>query len=174
MIPGFLISILTFPGVIAHEAAHKFFCDRAGVPIKAVCYFRFGNPAGFVIHGPAEKAGQSFLITIGPLLVNSLLCVLLTFSAFIYRRYYGGGGSSLIYWFFMWLGIAIGMHAFPSNEDAASFAASVKRMNRKGILYLVAIPFAGLVALANVLKIFWFDLIYAVGLSYILPNIIFK
>src|SRR5262245_37083476 len=25
-VPGFLISILTFPGVIVHEAAHAFFC----------------------------------------------------------------------------------------------------------------------------------------------------
>ena len=35
MIPGFLVALVTFPGIICHEIAHKFFCDIAGVPVYA-------------------------------------------------------------------------------------------------------------------------------------------
>lgn len=32
MIPGQIISLLTFPGIIAHEWAHKQFCNWLKVP----------------------------------------------------------------------------------------------------------------------------------------------
>lgn len=50
IIPGFLISILTFPGVIVHEIAHQLFCRICGVAVLDVCYFKAGNPAGYVVH----------------------------------------------------------------------------------------------------------------------------
>ena len=50
IIPGFLISLVTFPGVIVHELAHVVFCRLTKTPILSVCYFRLGNPAGYVIH----------------------------------------------------------------------------------------------------------------------------
>lgn len=81
LIPGWLISILTFPGVIAHEIGHRLFADWAKVPVYKVCYFRVGNPAGYVIHGPVNSLRASFLISVGPLIVNTLLCALITFSA---------------------------------------------------------------------------------------------
>lgn len=40
IIPGFLISIATFPGVIVHEAAHQLFCRLTKVAVLDVCYFR--------------------------------------------------------------------------------------------------------------------------------------
>lgn len=48
-IPGELISILTFPGIIVHEFAHMLFCRIRKVAVFDACYFRVGNPAGFVI-----------------------------------------------------------------------------------------------------------------------------
>jgi len=33
MIPGFIITWLTFPGVIIHEFAHKFFCSLTGTKV---------------------------------------------------------------------------------------------------------------------------------------------
>ena len=52
MIPGWLISLVTFPGVVVHEAAHRFFCDVTDTPVYEVSYFRpRGKPAGYVIHG---------------------------------------------------------------------------------------------------------------------------
>ena len=50
IIPGFLISLATFPGVIVHEAAHMFFCKLRHVAVFNMCFFRIGNPAGYIIH----------------------------------------------------------------------------------------------------------------------------
>jgi len=54
-IPGPVIAFLTFPGVIVHEAAHLFFCKLFKLQVYDVCFLRFGNPAGYVIH---EKNGK--------------------------------------------------------------------------------------------------------------------
>ena len=51
-IPGLLIALATFPGVIVHEAAHMLFCRLRGVAIFKVCFFRVGNPAG---HGDDRR-----------------------------------------------------------------------------------------------------------------------
>src|SRR5580658_7073055 len=83
LIPGWLIALLTFPGVICHEIAHRFFCDICGVPVYAACYIRVGNPAGYVVHGPVRSLKSAFLISIGPLIVNTLLCSLISFAAVI-------------------------------------------------------------------------------------------
>lgn len=76
-IPGALIAILTFPGIIVHEFAHKSFCQRVGVPVYEVCYFRCGNPAGYVKHGPVQRYSQAFLIGVAPFIVNSLLAFII-------------------------------------------------------------------------------------------------
>lgn len=44
IIPGFLISLLTFPGVMVHEFAHQLFCRIMRVPVYDVVYFQAKNP----------------------------------------------------------------------------------------------------------------------------------
>ena len=39
IIPGWLIGLVTFPGVIVHEAAHLFFCKLRRVAVFDVCFF---------------------------------------------------------------------------------------------------------------------------------------
>jgi len=168
-IPGWLISLATFPGVIVHEIAHRFFADLADVPVYKICYFRVGNPAGYVIHQPAKTLRQSFLISIGPLIVNTILCALITFTAvfpiiYLDEQSYGG-----VFLLLAWVGYSIGMHAFPSNEDMNNFLATVKNTKERGLLLLAAKVSALLLQLANALRFFWFDLIYAYAVSMILP-----
>ena len=50
IVPGLIISILTFPGVIVHELAHQICCKICGVAVYQVKYFQFQNPCGYVIH----------------------------------------------------------------------------------------------------------------------------
>lgn len=64
LIPGWLISLLTFPGVIIHEWAHKKFCEWLGILVHKVVYFRFGNPAGYVLHEPPKTYKQTFWISV--------------------------------------------------------------------------------------------------------------
>ena len=40
VIPGFIISLVTFPGVIVHELAHQIFCMLMKVPVYDVKYFQ--------------------------------------------------------------------------------------------------------------------------------------
>jgi len=72
-IPGFRISIVTFPGVIIHELAHVAFCKFTDTRVLKVCYFRVGNPAGYVIHEQPSAVWRHILIGIGLLFVNTFL-----------------------------------------------------------------------------------------------------
>lgn len=76
IIPGQIITLLTFPSVIFHELRHKWFCRWTGVGVHEVCYFRFGSPARYVIHEKPEKFCQAFLITLDPFISGTLICLL--------------------------------------------------------------------------------------------------
>ena len=168
-IPGWLIAILTFPGVIAHEIGHRLFADWAKVPVYKVCYFRVGNPAGYVIHGPVNNLKSSFLISVGPLIVNTLLCAVITFSAVFPLYILEAEQYSWVFILLIWVGFSIGMHAFPSNEDMENLVNNVKSAKQGGALLLAAKFFAGLLRLANALRVIWFDAIYAFTVTMLLP-----
>jgi hypothetical protein len=165
MIPGWLISLLTFPGVIVHELGHRLFCNWTDTKVHKVCYFRVGNPAGYVLHERAKELQSSFFISVGPLIFNTVLCSMITFIAWFMDH---ESDSFLI---LMWLGISIGMHAFPSNEDASNFLMEVKENKGRSILYYISGLFAVLLRLANSLRFIWFDLVYAIVISLFLPSI---
>lgn len=174
IIPGPIVSLLTFPGVIVHEAAHRFFCDVAKVPVYAVRYFRFGNPAGYVQHGEVPNLKASFLISVGPLIVNTILCALFTFPIAFPLRMLGVEKGMGLFVVVAWVGYSIGMHAFPSNEDMKHFSASVHAEKGRGLLFVFAKLFEWLMKLAHLLSFFWFDLIYAVLISFILPALFLR
>ncbi len=50
IIPGVLISLVTFPGVVIHELAHQLFCMLCGLKVYEVKYFQINNPNGYVIY----------------------------------------------------------------------------------------------------------------------------
>ena len=152
-----LIALVTFPGIILHEWAHKFFCDRTRVPVYKTCYFRLGNPTGYVIHGPADNYGKAFLIATAPFLVNTIIAVILFFIAVILPL---GLTAYILYW----LGISIAMHSFPSSQDADNLWQHSKGARRRNPLALFGLPVIGLIKLARILSAIWFDLLYAVAL----------
>ncbi len=90
-IPGILIALATFPGVIVHEAAHMLFCKLRGVAIFQVCFFRVGNPAGYVVHEEIEDFSSAFLVAVGPFIVNTALCLLFCFPAIVPVRIFHQG-----------------------------------------------------------------------------------
>ena len=172
-IPGILISIVSFPGVIVHEAAHLLFCKLRKVAVFEVCYFRAGNPAGYVVHEPVNNFATALLITMGPFIINSLLCVVFCFPAFFPMRVFGR--QDLLSYFWMWLGISIGMHAFPSTQDATNLwnqaKASVRAKNPAAV---VGFPLVALIFVGNILSFFWLDAVYGIALGLGLPALIFK
>jgi len=153
-----LITVLTFPGVIIHELGHRLACLLAGVHVYKTCYFRLGNPAGYVIHEPPVNYGATFLISVAPFLFNTVIAIIMFLIA---------TNTSLYSGLFYWLGFSIGMHAFPSSGDASSLWQHSKSVWLRNPLALLGFPIIVLILLANILRVVWFDLFYAVGLLFL-------
>lgn len=175
IIPGFLIAWLTFPGVIVHEAAHMLFCRFYGIYIHDVKFFRFATkgPAGYVIHEPTDNFTANFFITVGPFLLNTALCLLFCLPALLPIHYFETDDPFAI--FFGWLGISIGMHAFPSTQDARNLWAAAQKQLKSGKYWtLPFFPLVVIIYVGNILSIFWFDALYAAGVGFFLPEYLFK
>ena len=173
IIPGWLISLLTFPGVIVHEASHMLFCRLRGIAVLDVCFFRIGNPAGYVVHEPIAGFGSAFLVAVGPLFINSLLCMLFCFPALVPVRIFNR--EDPLCFFLIWLGISIGMHAFPSNQDAWGLWEHAKVAARQlNPLAILSFPLVLLICAANLLSFFWFDAIYGFAIGLGLPELLFS
>lgn len=172
MIPGFVIAIVTFPGVIVHEAAHMMFCKLRGVAVLDVCFFRFGNPTGYVLHEEIDNFDTSFLISVGPFIINSLLCILICLPAFLPVHVFGV--QTPLTYFLIWLGVSIGMHAFPSTGDAKALMHNAKKAVTSGNMFAIAAyPIVLLIYLANIASIFWADLFYGLAIGLGLPALFF-
>ncbi|WP_132057224.1 metalloprotease family protein [Halorussus amylolyticus] len=172
IIPGFLISLVTFPGVVVHEFAHKKVCDRYDIPVAEVCYFRVGNPAGYVLHDEPERFRASLAVSVAPFVLNTALALGL-FGALallwgkpdgsgLYVDQFGAPAYGLL-----WLGASVGMHAFPSTGDAETIWNRTKREWRSAPLVLLALPVVAVIYVANLLSFFWLDAIYALGLLFV-------
>lgn len=155
-----MISILTFPGVVIHEWAHKQWCQWLGVHVHRVQYFRLSNPAGFVLHEVPETYKQTFWISIGPLIVNSVIAVVVSYIASQTIP------ESPLQMVLYWIALSAGMHAFPSDQDMSHVSGASKQALRQGgsVLHYLAFPFVWLVWIVNKLRFFWADLFYAAGL----------
>lgn len=168
-IPGQVISVLTFPGVIVHEIAHMLFLKLKGIPVLDVCYFRFGNPSGYVIHEDISRFNTAFLVCVGPFLVNSILCIVICFPAFFPIKVFGI--ENPLSYFLAWLGISIGMHAFPSTQDANNLWQHAKKeVSSLNPLAVISFPIVFLIYLANILSFFWIDYLYGIAIGFGLPS----
>lgn len=152
-----IISLLTFPGIITHELAHRFFCSIARVKIYEACYFRLGNPSGFIIHEPVDNYWKALFIDIAPFLINTLISLLLFAIAVNLPL-------NFVAYTLYWLGISTAMHSFPSNSDAANLWNQSKTSLKKNPLALIGFPIVGIIKLATFFNRLWFDVIYAVAL----------
>ncbi len=160
-IPGPLSALATFPGVIVHELAHQLFCRWFRVPVLKVCYFRVGNPAGFVIHEPPTKR---------PFLINTIMGALIAFPAALPVIKFGAG--DLLDYFLIWLGVSIAMHAIPSTGDAKSLWQSMKGAGVSSVVRFMVAPVVGIIYLAALGRVFWLDLIYGIGVAVGLPTLL--
>ncbi len=159
-----IIQTITFIGVVFHEFGHKLFCDLSGVKVHKICYFRFGNPAGYVIHEAPKKFGQAFFIAVGPLISGAFFAVL-----FYYLSTENYEEAWLKY-FFIWLGASIATNSFPSSTDARSLWNDTNKYILKNPLAIFGYPFALIIWIANALTVIWIEIIYAVLLYYFVVN----
>ena len=168
IIPGFLIAIVTFPGVIVHEAAHQLMCRLTDTPVLKVCYFRVGNPSGYVMHDTPTSGWKHFLISVAPFLLNSILGVLICLPvALAVMAKTSLGPLDLL---LGWLGISVAMHAFPSTGDASSLWKAMKADNTSWLLRIIGFPVVGVIYIGAALSVVWFDAIYAGLLCFGAPS----
>jgi hypothetical protein len=172
-IPGFVISIFTFPGVIIHEAAHQFFCRTTKLAIFDVCYFRIGNPAGYVVHETTSSFNKAFMVGMGPFFINSFFCVLFCSAAFL--PVWELEVVDPLGYFFYWLGLSMGMHAFPSTQDVEEMwdlmPGAARRFN---LLAVFSYPLVSLVYVMNGLRVIWADLGYGIAIGILAPLALFR
>ncbi|MES2772690.1 MAG: DUF3267 domain-containing protein [Bacteroidota bacterium] len=169
-IPGFLITLVTFPGVIVHELAHQLFCRWFKVPVFKVVYFQMENPAGYVVHEATTNKLKGIMISIGPFIVNTLLGAIIALPASL-PVFRFDTGTPLDY-VLIYLGVSIAMHAFPSTGDANVIWEQVKEKENPFWVKLVGYPIVGLIYLGSIGSFFWLDLIYGVAVAIGLPNLL--
>jgi hypothetical protein len=172
-IPGPLIALLTFPGVIVHEAAHLFFCKLFKLQVYDVCFFRFGNPAGYVLHEKTENFTAIFFVSMGPFVGNTLLCVLFCSAAFL--PVWELNVTDPFAYFFYWLGLSIGMHAFPSTGDLSNlWEIAPGRAKQGNVLAIVSLPLVAILYVLNLARVVWADLGYGLAVGILGPIALFR
>jgi hypothetical protein len=164
-----LTALLALPGVVIHELGHYLLCQLCGARVDEVVFFEPSGPSGYVVHAVPRRLAQHALIVLGPLLLNSALAFLL------FRAALASGSLALAHpspWPLLQslvaglLGGSIALQALPSHADASSLQrVSLDRLQAGHLLALLAVPLALLLLLANVLRRFWFDWLYAGGLA---------
>ena len=167
--PGKIFAFLTFPGVIMHEISHRLMRDFLRIPVYSINYFPTEETqASQAYHHKAMKLNHNLLICFAPLITNNLLCMLFTLpvnSMIVIARDPEGFKFSIV--FLWWVGISMGVHAFPSYEDIYNTLLGEDKKNYGsfvGFLCFIANWF-------NYSR--WIRFVYAVLVSYILPLLIF-
>jgi hypothetical protein len=166
IIPGFLVSLLTFPGVIVHEFAHKLICQLTGTVVHAVKYFQLGNPAGYVIHERPNSIWKHMAIGVGPVLVNTLGGLVVGSLAVLLN-------APLISIALAWLGVSIAKHAFPSTGDARSIWDGLRAKDTPLAAKIIGMPLIGLIYLGAIASVFWVDFVFAVIVALVIPRTLF-
>jgi hypothetical protein len=96
-------------------------------------------------------------VSAGPLIVNSLGAIVFSFIAS------QAIPDSWLWYVLLWVAFSSGMHSFPSDHNMKHVAEASKVSIKKGgsKLHYFAFPSVWLIWIANKLRFFWFDAIYA-------------
>ena len=179
IIPGFLVSFLTFPGVMMHELGHQLACWICKICVFRVKYFQFDTKTGgFVEHEKTDHPWKSLLITYGPFIFNTVLGTFLVLPiamlwAFQDYRAVMPLWVKIACYVIAYFGVSCLANAFPSTADAGVLLESVvKNKSIPLILRIIIAPFVGIIYLCSLLKFFWFDFVFALGVPQILYAII--
>ena len=172
-IPGPVIALLTFPGVIVHETGHFFFCRLFRLAVFDVCFFRLGNPAGYVIHERTDNFKALFFVSMGPFFVNTLLCMVFCTAAFL--PVWELKMQDPLAYFFYWLGLSIGMHAFPSKDDLSNiWELAPEKAKHGNVLAIVSLPLIAILYVLNYARVVWADLGYGIAVGILGPIALFR
>lgn len=120
MIPGGVIAMLTFPGVMMHELSHYLMCKLFGVHVSELKLFSIESehfsleseaPIGWVSHAIPDKYYQTVLISTAPIIFNTIIAIVTYHFALTLFR------IGLFHYVFLYLGFCCAVNAFPSKGD---------------------------------------------------------
>lgn len=168
IIPGIVITLVTFPGFVMQTLASRFCCDLLGVPVYEAHYF-----TGTIIHEKIDSPVRAALVAFASFFVNTVLCAVLLFpvvfsfalDSFTYEQ----AGIQLL---LGWVGISIGMHALPARATINHYLESLPEDTRRGWIYSILLGTSAVFILIDLLKHLWFDLAYAVIVGIATPFLI--
>jgi hypothetical protein len=149
-----------------HEWSHKIMCKIFGIPVIKTAYATFDKERmGYVVHGEPRTYISALMVSLGPLILNSLV------SFFMIKTSLHTPRTSLMFYILLWLAFSIALHAIPSDKDIQNIFSATK--HPKGvlgfILGILLLPFIGIVFCADKMKKYWFDIFYAllvISISY--------
>lgn len=142
-----LITLLTLPGLIIHEIAHRFICDILDIPVYKVQYYEISPKklSGCVVHAPPPDCFHQFLICLAPFFINSLFCMVFTFPFIISYTFFSvsliEGGVEYFAIIMAWIGITASLHAFPSDQDIEVLRKSHKETPSNSFLINCIVKF---------------------------------
>lgn len=172
-----LCILITAPGIVVHEMAHRFVCDLTHIPVYAVDYLApFSQTNGSVLYKYTQNLRKTFFINSAPLFINSILAMLLSLPFVVSYSYMGTfNTASLVvqisYVMLAWLGFSIGFHASPSNQDIYNIVSVLKKPRKHVPLYISST--VNILRIIAFLRLIGFDLLYAWALTQLLPALIF-
>lgn len=165
-----LLSWLTFPGVILHEYGHAWACRKLGIRVVKICYLRFGNPLGYVLHEQPQSAIQHIMVAVAPFFVSSCAAaVVSTAGALLVFFQANGAVTDILVPALIWLGFSFALHSFPSSGDADALWADVTGNSVGFLSKLLLVPSVGLIRLTQFGSRFWLDALFAILLVAVPP-----
>lgn len=157
------MDMLTFPGVILHELVHAIMCKVFGIQIQEICYLRYGKPSGYIVHSACNSFISQFCITVGPLLINTVLGGYLGYK----YMYLHPDAPTFDRVFFLWLAVSFLVHSFPSVQDVKNFHKVLKKESE--LIQLLNMPILICLYVIGHSAYFWVELGYAWLVVFQLP-----
>jgi hypothetical protein len=174
-ITGLIVAILTFPGVIVRQMAKQFLCYYFAIPVFSVRYFQPWPPVGVLQHEPPSSPLTGIMLIIGQAGINTLLGILIggpaVFSFFatddpIWLKF--------LELFFIWLGVSLAVHSFPTFKDAEGVKNSMMADRNPTWIRALGAPLVAVMYLGAVGSIIWLDVIYALLVVVGLPILLLE
>jgi hypothetical protein len=155
-----VVTIAVGPGILAHEYAHVLACRLTGVEIRQRPSLALFESVATFEHEPVETFVQDYAIAVAPLVVNSALALL----SFVVMSWLDPPIAFLA----LWLGIAFGLTALPSDQDTASLLPGAGTLSpaSRPFGYALAIPVRAIsvsVVLAGLLALVWTSALLALA-----------
>ncbi len=162
IIIGYLVRIVTFPGLILDALINKATCNFLNIKVLKVNYLSVGASEA-VVHEKPERYSTVFSIAIIPFVAISLIAI------FIF--YIGKNLTPAIGLLCIWLGISVAAHAFPNTKiGGLLWSMSIKEIKEGNYLAIIGLPLVIVIFVARILHVLWLDIIYGVVLFFLVKG----